>query len=82
MTLTVLKKNFHELIDTVENKELLDQFYKALAFSALRKEGELWNSLTDTQRKKVLASYKESENKANLINHEQVMKKYSKWLTK
>lgn len=82
MTLTILKKNFHTLIDKVENKELLDQFYKALSFSATRKEGQLWNGLSPQQKSRVMKSYKESENKKNLVSHEKVMKKYSKWLTK
>ena len=82
MTLTTLKKNFHTLIDKVENKELLDQFYRALAFSAERKEGLLWNSLDEKEKRLVLKSYKDSENKKNLVSHEKVMQKYSKWLSK
>lgn len=82
MTLTTLKKNFHTLIDKVENKELLDQFYKALAFSAERKEGLLWNSLDEKEKRLVIKSYKDSENRKNLVSHEKVMQKYSKWLTK
>lgn len=82
MTLTTLKKNFHTLIDKVENKELLDRFYRALAFSADRKEGLLWNSLDEKEKRAVLKSYKDSENKKNLVSHEKVMGKYSKWLIK
>ncbi len=82
MTLTTLKKNFHHLIEKVENKELLDQFYKALSFSADRQEGMLWNGLTEQEKRILLKSYKESQNKKNLISHEKAMQKYSKWLTK
>jgi len=82
MTLTTLRKNFHNLIDKVENQELLDQFYRALYFSAERKEGALWNTLSEKERKILMSSYKESESKKNLVSHEKVMQKYSKWLSK
>lgn len=82
MTLLTIKKNFHNLIDKVENKELLDQFYHALSFSAEKKEGELWNGLSESEKKEVMKSYKESFNKKNLVSHEKVMQKYSKWRTK
>jgi len=82
MTLTLIKKNFHTLIDKVENKDLLDQFYRALLFSASRKKGQIWNSLTEEQKNKVLKTFKESQQTKNLVSHEKVMKKYSKWLTK
>lgn len=82
MTLTVLKKNFHNLIDKVENKELLDQFYKALSFSASRKEGSLFEKLTENEKRILLKTQKESRNRRNLISHEKAMQKYSKWLTR
>jgi hypothetical protein len=82
MTLTVLKKNFHNLIDKVENKELLDRFYKALSFSASRKEGFLFDKLTENEKKILLKTHKESGDKKNLISHEKAMQKYSKWLTR
>lgn len=82
MTITALKKSFHHLIEKVENKELLDQFYKALSFSADRREGMLWNNLTTQEKRILLKSYRESQNKKNLVSHEKAMQKYSKWLTK
>ena len=68
-----IKENFHTLIDKVENKELLDQFYKALAFSAERKEGVLWNSLNEKEKRMVMKSYNDTENRKNLVSHEKVM---------
>ncbi len=82
MTLTILKKNFHRLIDKVEDKELLDQFYKALSFSSERKEGILFNGLSAKEKKTLMKSYEESKSRKNLISHEKVMQMYSKWLTK
>lgn len=82
MTLTKLKKNFYSLIDKLEDKELLEHFYLAMTFSAEKKDGELWSSLTERQKKEVMKSYKESLNKKNLLYQERVMKKYSECLTR
>lgn len=82
MTLTTLRKNFHSLIDRVQDKELLDRFYKALSHTAKNKPGELWNSLDDKEKRILIKSYNESLDRKNLVSHEKVMQKYSKWLTK
>jgi hypothetical protein len=79
MTLTALKKNFHHLIGKVEDKKLLDQVYKALSYSTERKEGMLWESLSSKEKKILMKSYKESKNRKNLVSHQKVMHKYSKW---
>ena len=82
MTLTTLRKNFHKLIDEVEDKELLDQFYRALTFSTTGKDGELWDNLTKSEKVVLMKSYEESKDKKNLVSHEKVMQKYAKWLKK
>ena len=82
MTLIKLKQNFHALIDSVENKELLDQFYRALSYSSQRKEGELFHSLTREEKDTLISAYDESKNKKNLSSHAKVMRKYSYWTTK
>ena len=82
MNLTVIKSNFHQLIDTIQDKELLLQFLGAMEYSSSRKKGELWNSLTQKQKENVLASYEESFDEENLISMDIVAEKHKKWLTK
>lgn len=82
MSLIIVKSEFHQLIDSIEDKDLLVQFMEALQHSATRKEGELWKTLTETQQEKVLKSYDESLNEENLISAETIAQKHQKWLTK
>lgn len=81
MNTALIKNNFHKLIDKIENENLLEQFYKALFYSA-KKESTLWNSLSKKEKKELLLSYEESLDEKNLIPLEQVKAKHSKWLSK
>jgi hypothetical protein len=38
--------------------------------------------ISDEQKQEVLLSYEESKNEENLIDNEEVMKKYRRWLEK
>ena len=44
------------------------------------KKSNIWDSLSDEQKKEVLLSYEESENEENLLDNNEVMKKYDKWI--
>ena len=48
--------------------------------SKVQKEGDLWNQLSDEQRKELLISESESKYKENLVNHEKQKAKHKKWL--
>lgn len=82
MSITIVKTEFHQLIDQVQDKELLLLFKEALQYSSSRKEGELWKTLSKQQKDSVLESYEESLNKDNLIPLEDLHQKHKKWLTK
>lgn len=82
MSITNLKSKFHQLIDTIEDKEVLLQFMEAIQYAAIQKEGSLWKTLTNTQKSSVMESYEQSLDTDNLIPLEQLNKKYKKWLTK
>ena len=77
-----IKTNFHKLIDSIENEELLSNFYNILRQRKNSSTGKLWDSLTQSQQNEVLLSDKESENENNLLSHKNVMKKHKKWLGK
>ena len=75
-----IKDNFHHLIDSIEDEELLKVCY--LLFEKIRDEqnGHLWNSLSEGQQQELLAAYGESFDQDNLLSHETVKFQHEKWL--
>jgi len=71
-----LKQSFHDLIDSIDNENLLINFYDLIKKRSSAKEGQLWNKLTDQEQKELLLSLEESENPKNLIDHEKMKMKH------
>ena len=80
MTTIELKNNFHHLIDSIENENLLKEFYELMLRKRTSKDGRLWAMLSKDEIEELLLANEESENPENLIPHEEMKKKYSKWL--
>ncbi len=80
MTLTKLKSNLHTLIDEIGNEELLKEYYYEIKKLVINSKHKIWDTLTKEEKKDVLISFEESENEENLVDNEQVMSKYKKWL--
>ena len=74
-----LKSSIHTFIDQIDNIELLKAYYNELKGLIKNKNTDLWDSLSERQKKEVLLSFDESEQDENLIDNEEVMKKYEKW---
>jgi hypothetical protein len=75
-----IRTNLHQLIDEIENDQLLIKLYDLLSKSKDQNEGDLWNQLSDEQRKELLISESESKYKENLVDHEKQKAKHKKWL--
>jgi hypothetical protein len=75
-----IRTNLHQLIDEIENEQLLIKFYDLLSKSKDQNEGNLWNQLSDEQRKELLVSESESKYKKNLVDPEKQKAKHKKWL--
>ncbi len=75
-----LKKNFHNLIDSIDNENLLLNFYELLKKRISTKEGKLWKDLTKEEREELNLAFKESQNPEKLISHKEMRKKHKKWL--
>lgn len=75
-----LKQNFHQLIDSIDNKKLLHNFYDLLKKRSSAKEGQLWDKLSAQEQEELLISLEESKNPDNLIDHEEMRKRHKKWL--
>lgn len=76
MTVLEVKNNFHSLIDSINDNELLSQFYEIMSIKRDSKVGEVWKLLSPKERKELLLSQSESNIEANLISNEDVKKKY------
>ena len=75
-----LKKNFHSLIDSIENESLLMSFYDIIKSRTKIKDGQLWSRLDKNEQEELLITFEESENPDNLIDSEEMRKKHKKWL--
>ena len=82
MSIAVIRSEFHQLIDSIQDRELLQEYLEALRRSLNREGGELWFSLTQEQKNRVLSSFEESKHEENLISMEKMTQKHKKWLTK
>jgi hypothetical protein len=75
-----LKRNFHNLIDSIDNESLLSGFYELLKTRITDKEGNLWKRLSEKEQEELLLSFEESEKPENLISHVEMRNKHEKWL--
>lgn len=75
-----LKKNFHSLIDSIENENLLMSFYDIIKSKSKTKDGQLWGRLGKKEQEELLIAFEESEDPNNLIDGDVVRKKHGKWL--
>ena len=69
-----LKKNFHLLIDSIENENLLADFYNLIKERTSAKEGQLWNQLTYKEQEELISALGESENPDYLISNDEMKK--------
>lgn len=80
MTVAALKSDLHKFIDQIENEHLLQEYYLELKNLIEQQNHGAWEKLSEEQKKELLISYDESEDERNLIDHEEAMKEYKKWL--
>jgi len=75
-----LRRNFHLLIDSIDNENILFKFYELILNKKSEKENVLWNNLTNEQRRELNLAFEESEESKNLISNDELKKKHKKWL--
>lgn len=71
-----LKSDLHKILDKIENEQLLRTVYDFLKQRETAKEGQIWKSLTNEQKKEVYLSYEESNDDNRLISWDSVKNKY------
>jgi len=75
MKATKLKSSIHQIVDRIQSEQLLETIYDFLKTRETTRPGEIWNSLTDEQKKEVLLSFEESEDDKNLVDIDEVIKR-------
>ncbi len=80
MNTAELKRNFHLLIDSIENEALLANLYDLIKKRSSTKEGQLWDRLTYQEQEELITALGESENPEYLISNDEMKKKHAKWL--
>lgn len=70
-----MKSDLHKILDKIENEQLLRTIYDFLKQGENTEEGQIWETLTEEQKKEVYLSYEESNNERNLISWEDLKKK-------
>jgi hypothetical protein len=74
-----IKEEFHYLIDSIDDENVLTAYYQ-LVHKLIERDTNIWDTLTTEQQRLVALSYDESFDERNLVSHDDVMKKYAKWI--
>jgi len=76
MSTIELKKEIHTLIDSITDEAVLQRFFNLIK----TEKRNLWDALSKEQQEELLLSDEESNDPSNLISHEEMKKRHSKWL--
>lgn len=82
MSTLELKGGLHELISSINDKALLLKANEILRDLVKSDEPDWWDELPIEVQKKIEKSLADIEDEANLVSHEEVMKKYKGWQKK
>ncbi|PKP21442.1 MAG: hypothetical protein CVU05_06815 [Bacteroidetes bacterium HGW-Bacteroidetes-21] len=75
-----LKKNFHLLIDSIDNENLLIHLYEIIKNRVSTEDGQLWGRLTKYEQEELIQTFEECKSNEYLISNEEMKKKHKKWL--
>ncbi|SDC30556.1 hypothetical protein [Williamwhitmania taraxaci] len=80
MNTVEIRKNFHNLIDRIDNDIVLSRFYEILEKASVVKDGSLWDRLTSEEKQELLQIDSETDLDNNLIPLQTIKDKHKKWL--
>ena len=69
-----IKKKIIQLVNTTKDQLLLEQVYNILDSRSNFAESQLFNNLSENDKRETELSLKESKSEENLIDHDSVMK--------
>ena len=76
----IIKEKLHKIIDEITDEQTLKSFLNLFNSLKSDNEGELYASLSTSQKEELMISYDESFKKDNLLKHAAIKKDHSKWL--
>ena len=68
----LVKEKLKEIINSIEDEKKLKSYFGLISSLENLSEGELYQSLTDMQKEELQASYIESFDDINLVDHNDV----------
>ena len=79
-----LKGGILEMIATIDDRETLKELARIISefIGNHERDSDYWDEISDLEKKELESAITESEDESNLVDHEEVMKKYKKWLDK
>lgn len=79
-----LKGGLLEMIARINDQESLKELARIISefIENHAKDSDYWEELSDYEKSELEAAISESEDESNQVDHEEVMKKYKKWLDK
>jgi predicted transcriptional regulator len=78
MDIVELRTDLHNMIDKISDSNVLNAVKTLLAGKAAAQE-DWWDTISDEERAEIEQGLAEAD-RGELIPHEEVMKKYEKWL--
>lgn len=78
MNAVILKKEISALIESISDIEVL-QALKTLLSHKVSKEADWWNTISEEERVEIKQGLEEALN-GEVIPHDEMLKKYKKWL--
>ena len=76
----LIREKFHKIIDEIEDEQKLEGFYRLISRLSNSDNGALYETLSETQKEELDIAFEESFDKKNLVDHDEVKSKYTKWL--
>ena len=80
MSTVELKHEFHNLIDRIKDKSILEKFFHLMESAEKSTPGSLLDKISDKERDELFSADDESAIKSNLISNEAMKNKHNKWL--
>lgn len=79
-----LKGGILEMIATIDDQESLAELKKIVSdfIGNHLKDSDYWDELSDKEKSELNTAIESSEDESNHVAHNEVMKKYKKWLGK
>jgi hypothetical protein len=77
--LEVIKDQFHDLIDRVEDEAVLVRYLGAISSEINGEPADSWDDLTPKQQEGIMEAIEQTKDPAKLITHEEAIKRHAPW---